>query len=58
MQPNIRLSMWTTMEKLGQRLKELKGVQPHRKDKNINQPDPAKLPGTKPPTKEYTWGDP
>jgi hypothetical protein len=29
-------------------------LQPHRKNKNINQPDPPKLPGTKPPTKEYT----
>ena len=25
---------------------------------NINQPDPQNLPGTKPPTKEYTWRDP
>jgi hypothetical protein len=30
-------------------------LQPHRKNNNVNQPDPPKLPGTKPPTKEYTW---
>jgi hypothetical protein len=29
-----------------------------RNDDNINQPDSPKLPGTKPPTKEYTWRDP
>jgi hypothetical protein len=27
----------------------------YRKNNNINQPDPSELPGTKPPTKEYTW---
>jgi hypothetical protein len=46
------------MEKLGQELKELKGFATHRKNNNINQPDPPKFPGTKPPTKEYTWRDP
>jgi hypothetical protein len=30
----------------------------HRKNNNINQPDPPELPETKPPTKEYTWRDP
>jgi hypothetical protein len=25
---------------------------------NINQPDPSELPGTKPPTKGYTWTNP
>jgi hypothetical protein len=29
-------------------------LQPHQKN-NINQPE---LPGSKPPTKEYTWRDP
>jgi hypothetical protein len=29
--------------------------QPHRKNNNINQPDPPELPGAKSPTKEYTW---
>jgi hypothetical protein len=29
-------------------------LQPHRKNNNINQPEPSKLSGTKPPTKEYT----
>jgi hypothetical protein len=32
-----------------------RGLQPHRKNNNINQPDTPELPGTKPPTKEYTW---
>lgn len=40
------------MEDLEKGLKELKGWQPHRMNNNINQPE---LPGTKPPTKEYTW---
>jgi len=37
--------------------KLLRSLQPHRKNNNINQPDPfpTELPGTKPPTKEYTW---
>jgi hypothetical protein len=33
------------------------GLQPHRQNNNIKQPDPTKLTGTKPPTKEYTWRD-
>jgi hypothetical protein len=38
-----------------------RGLQYHRKNNNINQPDPyhhPELPGTKPSTKEYTWRDP
>jgi hypothetical protein len=34
------------------------GLQPHRKNNNTNQPDTSELPGTKLPTKEYTWRDP
>ena len=30
----------------------------HRRNNNINQPDPPELPGTKPLTEEYTWRDP
>lgn len=30
-------------------------MKPHRKNNNINQPDPPEIPGTKPSTKEYTW---
>jgi hypothetical protein len=32
-------------------------LQPHRKNNNINQADlpTPEIPGTKPPTKEYTW---
>ena len=32
-------------------------MQPHRKNNNINQPEPSELPGTKPSTTEYTWRD-
>jgi hypothetical protein len=32
-------------------------LQPHRKN-NINQPELPELPGTIPPTKEYTWREP
>jgi hypothetical protein len=40
------------MEELEKGLKE----QPHRKNNNINKPEPPELPGTKTPTKEYTHG--
>ena len=30
-------------------------MQPRKKNNNINYPDPTELPGTKPPTKKYTW---
>jgi hypothetical protein len=46
------------MEELEKGLKELKGFATCRKNNNINQPDPPKLPGTKPPIKECTWSDP
>jgi hypothetical protein len=48
--------MGKPMEKLGQ---GLKGLQPHKKNDNINQPDspPQNLPGTKPSTHEYTWSN-
>ena len=46
------------MEELEKGLKELKGVATQRKNSNINQPDTLELPGTKLPTKEYTWSDP
>jgi hypothetical protein len=45
------------MEELEKRLKELKEFAIQRKN-NINQPDSPELPGTKPPTKEYTWRHP
>ena len=31
-------------------------MQPHRKNNNINQPDPPELPGTKPPPKSTHGG--
>jgi hypothetical protein len=43
------------MENLEKGLKELRGLHPHRKNNNINQPE---LPGSNPPTKEYTWRHP
>jgi hypothetical protein len=46
------------VEELEKGLKELMGLATHRKNNNINQPDPLELPGTEPPTKEYTWTDP
>jgi hypothetical protein len=45
------------MQELVKGLRELKVLEPHRKN-NINQPDLPELPGTKSPTKEYTWKDP
>jgi len=45
------------VEELEKELKELKGFTSHRKNNNINQPDPPNLPGTKPLTKEYIWWD-
>ena len=58
MQPTIGLSTGYPMEELEKGLKEQKGLQHHRKNNNINQSDPSELPGTKLPTKEYTWRDP
>ena len=46
------------MEELEKGLKKLKGFVTPRRHININQPDLPELPGTKPPTKEYTWRDP
>ena len=40
------------MEELEKGLKELKGFAIHRINNNINQPE---VPGSKPPTKKYTW---
>jgi hypothetical protein len=45
------------MKELEKGPKELKGVQPHRRD-NMNWPITPELPGTTTPTKEYTWRDP
>jgi hypothetical protein len=46
------------IDELEKGLKELKGFATYKKKKTINQPDPPELPGTKPPTKVYTWKDP
>ena len=58
MKPTIGLSTRSPMEELEKGLKELKGFAAHRKNNNINQPDLPELPGTKSPTKVYTWRDP
>jgi hypothetical protein len=42
------------MEEPGKRLEEMKGFATG-KNNNINQSDIPEFPGTKPPTKEYTW---
>jgi hypothetical protein len=45
------------MEELGEGLKELKELaNPH--EKQYQPTRPSKLPGTKSPTKKYTWRDP
>jgi hypothetical protein len=47
------------MEELGERLKELKGIAtPTERATVSTNPDHSKLPGTKPPTNEYTRVDP
>ena len=46
------------MEEIEIGLKKLNGLQPHRKNNNVNQQDSPELPWTKPPTKEYIWRDP
>jgi hypothetical protein len=43
------------MEELGDGMKEMSRLQAHRKNNNVNKPDPSDLPGTKSTTKEYTW---
>jgi hypothetical protein len=57
-QATIGLSTGYPIEELEKGPKELKGLQPHRRNNNVNQPVPPELPRTKPPTKEYTWRDP
>ena len=49
--------MGSPIEELEKGLKEQKGFATYRKNNNINQQDSPELPGTKPPTKEYTWRD-
>jgi hypothetical protein len=61
MQPNIRLSVETAVEELGQELKELKGFATPEEEKQLstNQTSP-KLPETNPPNQSVHmggWGD-
>ena len=51
LQPTITLSTGIPMEELGD-WRSRRGLQPHRKNNNINQWTSPELPGTKPPT---TW---
>jgi hypothetical protein len=50
------------MEELGEGLTKLKGFATLFEEQQyqpiIPHPHPLELPGTKPPTKEYTWRDP
>jgi hypothetical protein len=46
------------MEELEKISKELRDLQLHRRNSNINQLVTLELPGFKLPTKEYTWRDP
>jgi hypothetical protein len=54
-QPTNGLSEGSPIEELDKGPKELRELQSHRKNNNINQPVPQELLGTKPSTKEYTW---
>ena len=58
-QPTIELVTWSPMEELVKGLKELKGVcNPIGRKAISTNHTPPELPGSKPPTKEYTWRDP
>ena len=57
-QPTIGLSTGSLMEELEKGLKELKEFATNPMEEQQYQPirpPPPELPGTKPPTKEYTW---
>jgi|UPI0000F4F447 hypothetical protein len=56
-QPSIERSTWFPMKELEKGSKELRGLQPHRRNNNMNYPVSSELPGTKSPTKENTWWD-
>jgi hypothetical protein len=58
MQPNIRLSAGTPIEKLRQGLKEVKGFANPQEELQYQLTRSSKLPGTNQPTKEYTWRNP
>jgi hypothetical protein len=45
------------MEEMEKGLKELRGFQTHGGSNSINRADPLNLPGSRPPTKEYTWNN-
>ena len=53
-QPAIELSGESPMEELEKDPRSWRGLQHHRRNNNMNHPVPPELPGTKPPTKEYT----
>ena len=62
-QPTTELSTRSPMEEFEKGRGSWRGLQLHKKNYNINQPEPRTAPppelsGTKPPTKEYTWKDP
>jgi hypothetical protein len=56
---NHQIKQGTPVEELGEGLKELKGFKnPIGRATISTKQTPPELPGTKPPTKEYTWRDP
>jgi hypothetical protein len=46
------------VEELEKGLKELRGFEAPWRSNSVSKPDPLDLPGTGPPTNEYTWSDP
>jgi hypothetical protein len=51
--------MGAPKEELGEELKELKGfATPYKEQYQPTRTPTPEFPGTKPPTKEYTWRDP
>jgi hypothetical protein len=58
LKPNIGLSVGFPVEELEKRLKELRGFAALWGEQQCQQARSPELPGTRPPTKEYTWSDP
>ena len=52
------MSIGSPMVDLEKGPKEVKRFAAHRRNNNMYQSVLPELPGTKPPTKEYTWRDP
>ena len=57
-QAAIRLSSGSPMEEMKKGLKGLREFAASKESNSVNWTDLQDLPGTGPPTKEYTWRDP